>query len=163
MTPVAMTQVALYRAVLSQLPQTMTEAVIAMGSNDDADRAFLLAIQALETLGQMTMSQTIVSPDFTQKTNHIYHNACVRLILKVPLSFFELKTALKNIESHCGRSFDSSCVAMDLDILAVSYLPYQWHISQKRLPFKNHEILGLGQIAPFLLERQTQTLTTFTK
>ena len=152
-----MNDLAIYQGVLYKNPNPIIGAVIAMGSNDNADRAFAVAVELLGQLGNIWLSDIGISPDFTQKTTHIYHNACVQISLTVPMSFTELKHTLKTIESHCGRkqTMDSfSLVAMDLDILAVQYQADKlaWHISQKRLPFKAHEKLGLAQIAPFLLD-----------
>lgn len=121
-----------------------------MGSNFNSELAFEIVTQELYALGDMVMSSKIIGKDFTGKTDRIYHNAVVFLRLFHLLDYDELNDILKNIEKQCGRNEDKMRVPMDLDILA--FYDKDWQIVSKRLPFKEHEKKGLGEVAPFLLK-----------
>lgn len=124
--------------------------VVAMGSNTDAKRAFAIAECELTSLGELQMSAQTVGLDFTGRTDLVYHNACAMVELCEPMSFADLYERLKYIENLCGRGRDRQIVPMDLDILAV-FADANWQISRQRLPFKEHERVGLLAVADFLL------------
>lgn len=130
-----------------------TQYIIALGSNLDSETAFAIAIKELQQLGEVLMSSIVIGKDFTGKTNRIYHNAVVFLVLCEPMTFNEFNFILKNIEKQCGRGDDKIKVPMDLDVLA-SY-DGGWQVIRKRLPFKEHEKKGLQEVASFLLDDVT--------
>lgn len=124
--------------------------IIALGSNINHERAFATAIAELGKLGEVRLSSLTVGEDFTGRTTLIYHNACALISLYQASDFETLVARLKDIEKRCGRVSGSQDVPMDLDILAV-FDGTMWQISQKRLPFKAHERVGLSEVADFLL------------
>lgn len=124
--------------------------VVAMGSNTDAKRAFAIAECELTSLGELQMSAQTVGLDFTGRTDLVYHNACAMVSLNEPMVFTDLYWQLKHIERQCGRVQGGQGVPMDLDILAV-FADESWQISRQRLPFKEHERVGLLAVADFLL------------
>lgn len=128
------------------------KALVALGSNYQSEFAFQITLDNFIVLGEVVMSDVIVGADYTQKTQSIYHNACVLLTLNIPCSFMQLSKYCKKIEMMCGRTHSlnqHNNIAMDLDILAV-YTKELWQISQRRLPLKPYELIGLKQVAPFL-------------
>lgn len=129
---------------------TVSAFVVAMGSNSHAEQSFAIAEQELAVLGGVKMSVQTVGLDFTGRTKLIYRNACAVVELCEPMGFADLYKQLKHIERLCGREQDRQIVPMDLDILAV-FADDGWQISQKRLPFKEHERVGLLAVADFLL------------
>ncbi|UNU73148.1 2-amino-4-hydroxy-6-hydroxymethyldihydropteridine diphosphokinase [Moraxella nasovis] len=131
----------------------VSDVILSLGSNADSVRAFYIAKQALDQLGELMMSDRIIGKDFTGKTDKIYHNACASLRCHNPASIVQLSQNFKQIERLCGRSADNTIkqyVPMDLDILAVR-INKCWYIHTKRLPLKAHERAGLSQVAQWLL------------
>ncbi|MDO4699640.1 MAG: hypothetical protein Q4A69_02990 [Moraxella sp.] len=128
--------------------------VLSLGSNHQSETSFETAFGLLDGLGGFVASDITTSQDHTGKTNTIYHNACVLLTLDKWWDFCGLASRLKHIEHLCGTSWllkQQNVVPMDIDVLAVK-AQNDWQISQRRLPFKQHELMGLTQIAPFLCE-----------
>lgn len=139
--------------IISKLSDELaaTSLVVALGSNSDSERSFKIASAELSKLGTIQRSSLIVGRDYTGQTQDIYYNACVYLVLDSPWLMQKLHDVLKYIERSCGRHKGEKTVPMDLDILAISD-GQRWHISQKRLPFKEHERVGLAEVAEFLLD-----------
>lgn len=124
--------------------------LIALGSNHNSEASFNLALDELKSRGEVDLSSVIIGKDFTGKTELIYHNAVLMIRLYEPMDYDNFNGLLKNIEKQCGRETDKKNVPMDLDILAY-YTHDGWHLIKKRLPFKEHEKMGLSEVAPFLL------------
>lgn len=82
---------------------TITQAVIALGSNVNSKQAYQIALSELDKVAHVQCSDVIVGQDYTGRSTHIYHNACVRLTFIKPLNFDELNQKLKRIESQCGQ------------------------------------------------------------
>lgn len=135
----------------------VSEIVIALGSNHDAEAAFACATDALSQLGKVMMSDIISGRDFTGRSKRIYHNSCAYIVLTQTVNYTDIEIKLKTIERLCGRDPAKKCaeydyqVAMDLDILAVC-VDGKWQPSSARLPFKNYDLQGLRQVAAFLLD-----------
>lgn len=138
----------------------ISQLVILFGSNFDSENVWSITKSHLKNMGECYFSDITISPDYTKKTNLIYYNACILIQLNCLQHHQQLNSELKKIEIQCGRNrlqnnqlqinqVTISQVKADLDILAV--YTKNWHISQRRLPFKEHERIGLLQIAPFLL------------
>lgn len=129
-------------------------AVLSLGSNHQSQVSFDDGLIKLSQLGKPLLSEIIASVDYTQKTNSIYHNACMLLTLDKWWDFCQLRSQIKQIECLCGTSptlKQQGIVPMDIDVLAVKVGEY-WHLSQRRLPFKAHELVGLERIVPFLYD-----------
>lgn len=139
----------------------IAELVLSLGSNHQSQTAFQVAFEQLGQFGQMLMSDVTTSKDHTGRTNSIYHNACVLLVLNKPCGIGQLGSQLKHIEHLCGTNLSlkqQHIVPMDIDILVVK--TYEgWRISQRRLPFKQHELIGLAQVVPHLCDAKGETQT----
>lgn len=136
--------------------QPVDRLVIALGSNHQAKTAFACALQELKKLGVMQLSQVVISQDFTGRSQRVYHNACAYIVMTKSMLYKDIETLLKQIERSCGRNPAKKCaeydyeVAMDLDILAV-FSDHRWQMNLARLPLKSHDLLGVQQVAAFLL------------
>lgn len=153
----------------------VTELLLAIGSNDQADYHLAQAREQLARLGKMVISEPLVNPDFTATPDTPkpdYTNQCVYIDLNKVLSFLELSEYLGAIEVRCQRQRppDTALVAdgskhknhpsaaalavpaiklvsLDIDILGFKrQADGQWRLIQRRLPLKQHERIGLQQL-----------------
>lgn len=149
--------------------QMVAEVVLALGSNYQAEKYFLLARECLATLGQIRLSTAFQNPDFTatlEQAKPDYTNQCVHLILAIPMSLQQLQQTFKNLEGDCNRCRQTDSnqvrrVTMDIDILLIklaeeknslsnksTFKPTSnWIVMADRYPFKAHEGAGIKELA----------------
>lgn len=122
-------------------------ALLAIGSNYQADYYLAKVAEQLTALGEMQVSTPLQNPDFTatvEQPKPDYVNQCLLLSLHAPMNLSALQKVLKGFEAKCDRHRDnesnSSCklegggnqalsekgggyhssrVTMDIDILMV--------------------------------------------
>ncbi|WP_201532602.1 2-amino-4-hydroxy-6-hydroxymethyldihydropteridine diphosphokinase [Psychrobacter ciconiae] len=130
-------------------------AILALGSNHNAERYFDIAHQALLQMGKICASSLWVNPDFTStkaSPKPDYTNQTLVLTLSRPMTLFDFEQKLKAMENHCDRrnsNVAQNLVTMDIDILLVNLKAKSlqpWCILANRYPFKAHEICGLAEL-----------------
>lgn len=137
---------------------TVSAAVLALGSNHQADQHLPRVRAELSELGSITLSTAFDNADFTATKDQPkpdYTNQCVSVTLFEGMTLQQLQRTLKQLELDCDRQ---RCVqrstkpvvtqvTMDIDLLLVQLNEGQWRIMADRYPFKAHERAGLKELA----------------
>lgn len=126
--------------------QKTSAILVVLGSNIHSDMYISRALDFLHNSDFFDIIQPIcthISPDYTRKSQTLYHNQGIYITLKQATNFYEILIHLKEIELACGKyNHFKPWVAIDIDILAL-YAHNSWYCIQERLPFKPHEIICL--------------------
>ena len=137
-------------------------ALLALGSNYQAEKYLSLIREKLAVLGEIQLSTAFQNPDFTA-TSELpkpdYTNQCVYLTLTSAMTLQQLQQTFKQFESDCGRQRSSESinnpikiVTMDIDILLIKLddkqnsLSKKWIIMADRYPFKAYERAGIEEL-----------------
>ena len=141
--------------------QTVSAAVISLGSNHQAEQHLARVRQKIANLGEIKLSTAFVNPDITataEQPKPDYSNQCAYLSLTSPITLQQLQQLFKQFENDCGRqrrveNTDIKQVAvkkvtMDIDILLVRLEhTSEWIIMAERYPFKAHDMAGVVELA----------------
>lgn len=172
---------ALKKYVPESLKQQVVESVLlALGSNHQANYYLAQVRKLLAGLGEIQLSTAFQNPDFTatiELPKPDYINQCVYLSLAQSMTLEQLQQILKKFENDCGRQRSSEStenlietVTMDIDILLIKpsiaknslsknsknicegESTEEWIIMADRYPFKEHEIVGVEELLPYIKE-----------
>ncbi len=150
--------------------QSVTAALLALGSNYQAEHYLSRVREDLAALGEIQLSTAFENPDFTSteaQPKPDYTNQCVYLLLTVPISLQQLQQIFKDLEGECHRQRLTEAqtpikkVTMDIDILLIrtalnknslsnkmssKQIISEWLIMADRYPFKAHEEVGVEEL-----------------
>lgn len=145
--------------------QTISAVLLALGSNYQADYYLPHVRERLAELGEIALSSAFKNPDITataEQPKPDYVNQSVYLALSESMTLSQLQQAFKRLEGQCGRQrlkeneeVAIKKVSMDIDILMVKLKDKQnslsnnknkWVIVAERLPFAEHERVGLKEL-----------------
>ena len=144
--------------------QTVSAAVISLGSNHQAEQHLATVHESLAKLGEIKLSKAYQNPDVTATPTQLkpdYINQCVCLALKSSMTLQQLQQLFKQFEDDCNRQRQVEKMAieqvtLDIDILLVKLKldknslsntdKNKWIILQERYPFKAHEMAGVEEL-----------------
>ena len=136
--------------------QTVSAAVISLGSNHQAEQNLARVRQKIAKLGEIKLSKAYQNPDVTATPTQPkpdYSNQCAYLSLTSPITLQQLHPLFKQFENDCGRqrkveNTDIKQITMDIDILLVRLEhTSEWIIMAERYPFKAHDMAGVVELA----------------
>lgn len=136
--------------------QTVSAAVISLGSNHQAEQHLATVHESLAKLGEIKLSKAYQNPDVTATPTQLkpdYINQCVCLALESSMTLQQLQQRLKQFENDCDRQRQADPnalqqVTMDIDILLVRLEgDSEWRVMAERYPFKAHEMAGVVELA----------------
>ncbi len=141
--------------------QTVSAAVISLGSNHQAEQHLATVHESLAKLGEIKLSKAYQNPDVTatlKQTKPDYLNQCAYLVLTLPTTLQQLQQLFKQFENDCGRQrrVENTAikqvavkkVTMDIDILLVRLEGSSgWIVMAERYPFKAHDMAGVVELA----------------
>lgn len=137
--------------------QRVSEVIVALGSNYQAEQHLASIHKSLHSLGSVSLSTAFENADFTatiEQPKPDYVNQCIHLCLNTNTSLGQLHTIFKALEKRCGRqrAIENQSiikqVAMDIDILLVKLQGSdEWVAMANRYPFKDHESVGLMELS----------------
>lgn len=147
----------LTRQTFEQLQaQTVNAAIIALGSNHQADQHLATVHKKLAELGKIKLSTAYQNPDITAtpaQPKPDYINQCVYITLNSSINLQQLQQRFKQFENDCNRQRQTDPnalqkVTMDIDILLISLEDNsEWRVMAERYPFKAHEVSGVVELA----------------
>ncbi len=141
--------------------QTVSAAVISLGSNHQAEQHLATVRQSLAKLGEVKLSTAYQNPDITailDQPKPDYINQCAYLTLNSSMMLQQLQRLFKQFENDCDRQRQVkntalkqvvvNQVTMDIDILLVRLEgDSEWIVMAERYPFKAHEMAGVERLA----------------
>ncbi|MGM8885332.1 2-amino-4-hydroxy-6-hydroxymethyldihydropteridine diphosphokinase [Psychrobacter sp. 1U2] len=150
-------------------PLAVSAALLALGSNYQADHHLPYVQNILAELGEIELSNAVKNPDITatkEQPKPDYINQSVYLALSKSMTLAQLQQVFKNLEDECGRERTQKSkssgsqgavtkVSMDIDILLVkinhkknslSKFENKWTVIAERLPFADHEMTGIKEL-----------------
>lgn len=151
----------------------ITAAVVALGSNHQAEKHLLQVREWLAALGQVQLSKAFKNPDFIATADlpkPDYTNQCVHIELTSPMTLEQLQQTFKAIEGKCNRqrltklTTSITTVTMDIDILLIQTVfdknslskdietnrkRSDWIIMANRYPFKAHDQAGIEELISY--------------
>lgn len=148
---------------------SVSAALLALGSNYQADYYLSHVQKSLAELGEIELSNAVKNPDITatlQQPKADYVNQSVYLDLTQSMTLDQLQTFCKNLEDECGRERAQKSiisgnqgavtkVSMDIDILLVktdykqnslSINENKWIVIAERFPFADHEMTTINEL-----------------
>lgn len=145
--------------------QTVSAAVISLGSNHQAEQHLATVHESLAKLGEIKLSKAYQNPDITatlEQPKPDYINQCAYLALNSLMTLQQLRQLFKQFENDCNRQRQVKNtvikqvavkkVTMDIDILLVRLEGSSgWIVMAERYSFKAHEMAGVGELAAEVL------------
>ncbi|WLP95706.1 2-amino-4-hydroxy-6-hydroxymethyldihydropteridine diphosphokinase [Psychrobacter sp. M13] len=145
--------------------QTVSAAVISLGSNHQAEQHLATVHESLAKLGEIKLSKAYQNPDVTATPTQLkpdYINQCAYLALLSSMTLQQLRQLFKQFENDCNRQRQVKNtvikqvavkkVTMDIDTLLVRLEGSSgWIVMAERYPFKAHEMDGVGELAAEVL------------
>jgi len=134
----------------------ISEVVLALGSNYQAEKHLAYVQNKLAALGQVQCSAAYQNPDFTatpERPKPDYVNQCMYLRLYQAHTLSALQSAFAVLETDCNRCRTATTdsvrlVTMDIDILLirVNEANAVWQLLSNRMPLKAHERIGVNAL-----------------
>ena len=133
----------------------ISEVVLALGSNYQAEKHLAYVQDKLVALGEAHYSDAYQNPDFTATPEHPkpdYVNQCVYLRLYQARTLVALQREFAALETDCNRCRGAlmttdtvRLVTMDIDTLLIkaSDTSAEWQLLSNRMPLKAHEHIGV--------------------
>ena len=134
----------------------MTIYAIAIATNLDKSKHLQLCLDTLKTWGSCQVSSVYEIPCRDQVGADYWNTAC---LLESKMTFDDVLSALKQLESDTGRKRPSHSISLDVDLIAWGDTFQNMQFNPKKLPLADDVVIPLAEI--WQDERLTQITHDF--
>ena len=121
----------------------MTIYAIAIATNLDKSKHLQLCLDTLRTWGSCQVSSVYEIPCRDQVGADYWNAAC---LLESTMTFDDVISALKQLESDAGRKRPSHSISLDVDLIAWGDNYQNMQFNPKKLPLADDVVIPLAEI-----------------